>query len=78
MSRMKACNLLNPEKIAIQHLNLFANIKSAQTRVIYRVYRKKVYSSKKVSKMEILLYSGNLQRIDSNNNAHATLASHGL
>ena len=32
---MKAYNLLTPEKIAIQHLNIFVPVKSAQTRVIH-------------------------------------------
>ena len=35
MSQMKAYNFLHPIKIAIQHLNIFFTVKSAQTRAIY-------------------------------------------
>ena len=35
MSQMKAYNVINPRKIAIQRLNVFFTVKSAQTRAIY-------------------------------------------
>ena len=43
MSQMKAFNFLNRRRIAIQHLNLFVTVKSAQKRAIYIFYCTKIF-----------------------------------